>query len=40
MKTKKEKKMTKTKKTLGKLFRKRMGINPTLHQLLIKRLNG
>jgi hypothetical protein len=40
MKTKKEKKMTKTKKTLGELFRKRLGLKPTLHQLLIKRLNG
>ena len=33
--------MAKNKKpTLGELFRKRMGIKPTLHQLLIKRLQG
>jgi hypothetical protein len=41
MKTKKEKKMTKNKKpTLGELFRKKLGLKPTLHQLLMKRLNG
>jgi hypothetical protein len=41
MKTKKENKMTKTKKpTLGELFRKRLGLKPTLHQLLMKRLRG
>jgi len=41
MKTKKEKKMTKTKKpTLGELFRKRMGLKPTLHQRLVKQLKG
>jgi hypothetical protein len=41
MKTKKEKKMTKIKKpTLGELFRKRLGLKPTLNQLLVKRLRG
>jgi len=41
MKTKKEKKMTKTKKpTLGELLRKRLGLKPTLNQLLVKRLRG
>jgi hypothetical protein len=30
--------MKKQKKTLGQLFRKRLGIKPTLNQLLRKRL--
>jgi hypothetical protein len=30
--------MKKQKKTLGELFRKRLGIKPTLNQLLRKRL--
>jgi hypothetical protein len=28
------------KKTLGELFRKKLGLKPTLNQLLIKRLRG
>jgi hypothetical protein len=41
MKTKKEKKMPKQKKpNLGELLRKKLGLKPTLNQLLMKRLRG
>jgi hypothetical protein len=41
MKTKKELKMSKQKKkTLGELLRKKLGLKPTLNQLLLKRLRG